>query len=100
LASVVIAGIDEEDALEREDRSPILHRAEELAASGAGHVVELRKRVGRAEIVVEPGHDLRRAFKREAALLSVALLGDDADLGAALAVVVIRSNSPTARKSR
>ena len=74
--------VDQQYVLEREDRAPILHRAEELAGARAGDIVELGQRVGRAEIFVVPGQDPGRALQRPAALLAGAAAGDDADLGA------------------
>ena len=57
---------------EGEDRAPILHRAEELRLAGAGDVVELGQREGRAEIVVVIGQDLRLGVERKLGLLAIA----------------------------
>ena len=75
--------IVEQHIFEREDRAPILHRAEKLAGARAGDVVELRQREGRAEIVVVIRQDPRRALERPAALLAGAATADHADFGVA-----------------
>ena len=54
---------------EGEDRAPILHRAEELGLAGAGDIIELGQRVGRSEIVVVIGQDLRLGVERVVGLV-------------------------------
>ena len=60
--------VDEQHALEAEDRAPVLHCAEEGVAAGARDQVELGQRVAHAEIVVVVGQHLRRRIEREACL--------------------------------
>src|SRR3546814_3597552 len=73
-------GVVEQDALEGEDRAPILHRAEELRLAGAGDVVELGQRIGLAEIIAIIGQQRGKAVERETRLLARSPGRDDADL--------------------
>src|SRR3546814_11944328 len=82
-----LRGVVEQDALEGEDRAPILHRAEELRLAGARDIVELGQRIGLAEIIAIVSEQRPEAVEREARLLARALGRDDPDLGAALALL-------------
>src|SRR3546814_20226434 len=79
-------GVVEQDALEGEDRAPILHRAEELRLAGAGDVVELGQRIGLAEIIAIIGQQRGKAVERETRLLARSPGRDDAAPGAARAL--------------
>ena len=68
----------EKHPLEREDRAPILHRAEELRLSWASDVVELREREGHSEILVVIGQDLGLGVERGTRLGFIAEAHDDA----------------------
>ncbi|MNV13056.1 hypothetical protein D3C71_1036830 [compost metagenome] len=74
--------IDQQRVLEGEDRAPVFHRAEELAAARRGDVVELGQRIGHAEIVVVFVNHIATGLQREARLLDLAGLRDHPDLGA------------------
>ena len=75
--------IEQQHVLEGIDRAPVLHRAEELAATGRGDVVELGQRVRHAEvIVVFAQHAPPTTRSANSRLRRQALLRDDADLGA------------------
>jgi hypothetical protein len=91
--------VEQQRVFEREDRAPVFHRAEELAAARAGDVVELRQRVAHAEIIVVLAQDRLRGLEREFRLWQRAAARDDADLGA-VHLRVARSKSPSAKNSR
>ena len=76
--------IEQHRVLEREDRAPVLHRAEEAAAARRGDVVELRQRVRSAEVIVVLAQHAHRRVERELRLIRLALLRDDAELGRAV----------------
>ena len=75
--------IDQQDTLERENRTPVFHRTEKLALAGTSDIIELGQWIGGVEIIVEIGDDLGRCVERILALWPVALADDDADFGRA-----------------
>ena len=77
--------VEQQRILEGEDRAPVLHRAEELAAARGGDVVQLGQRVRHAEIVVVFAQHVAAGVQRIPRLPDLAALGDDADLGAVVA---------------
>ena len=74
--------IRQQDVFEREDRAPVLHRAEELAAARRGDVVQLRQRIRHAEVVVVFLQHQPRCLQRARGLVDLAAGGDHADFGA------------------
>ena len=74
--------VQQQGVFEVEDRAPVLHGAEELAAAGGGDVVQHRQRIGRAEIVVEPGQQIAGRLQGELGLGRIALLGDHPNVDA------------------
>ncbi len=77
--------VDQQVALEIEDRAPVLHGPEELAGARPPDQVELGQGIGLAEIVVVIGQDLGRRLQGEACVRRVAALDhhahvDPADL--------------------
>ena len=74
-----ILWIEQKDRLVISDPAPILHRAAE--STGQCNLIELRQRVGNAEVVVVVLQDLRGRFERVAAHLPFAFRRDHADLG-------------------
>ena len=76
------ARVEQQTALEGEDRTPVFHRAEELAAPRSGDVVELRQRIRHAEVVVVLTQHRARGIECELRLRGQALLRDHAKLDA------------------
>ena len=67
--------------LERVDRSPVLHGAEEAAAAGRPDVVQLGQCIRNTEVVVVLAQHLHGRVERELRLAGLALLRHDAQLG-------------------